>query len=592
MVVKTVTIAPSTGSVTLYVGGNPQTVEVTGQNYGTLSIIQEPTSGVATAQVGSNNDTIIITPQGEGDTEVKVREANTNKEFTISIKVVQSTIQAEHTTVTAYVGGENKTVKISGTGMGNLSISNNTEASVAEGTIDDETDTLTIKPLTSGNTSITVTESNGNKTVTIQVTVLSTNITPQTVQLYAGGTQKEVTIQGQNMGTLTIESGPDGAYASASIEGTTLTITPTQTAGNTELTLKEANGGKTGKITINVLATSIEANPTSVTANVSDGDQTVTLSGTNAGTFSIVTQPNEAVATASISGSTLTITPVGGGETSVTVKEANGNKQTTINITISAGIEAPNIPATDYGATVKGYDCENSAGVNSWKIFYADESNIYLIADDYIHYDYCPPSKNYTIYRNSDYRLSMNNVYRDYTGSASITDERIKALNNDYFNVKGYTSTYTNMRAVAYMLDTEVWSVYAGEKAEYAIGGPTVEMLMASYSEKYGVDYRAQASSRTGYQISNNGGASWSNNISGMLSTSDSTYVINSTSKAYGMWVASPSADYTNIVMNVGYNGNVNFGSYANDNPGFRPLVCLRSDITLQENSDGSYTIN
>lgn len=34
------------------------------------------------------------------------------------------------------------------------------------------------------------------------------------------------------------------------------------------------------------------------------------------------------------------------------------------------------------------------------------------------------------------------------------------------------------MQAVAYMLDTEVWSVYKGEKADYAIGGPTIEMVM------------------------------------------------------------------------------------------------------------------
>ena len=56
-----------------------------------------------------------------------------------------------------------------------------------------------------------------------------------------------------------------------------------------------------------------------------------------------------------------------------------------------------------YGATVTGYTCENSAGVNAWKILYADENNIYLITDDYIHYDYVPQSATQTIHKTSDY---------------------------------------------------------------------------------------------------------------------------------------------------------------------------------------------
>ena len=37
------------------------------------------------------------------------------------------------------------------------------------------------------------------------------------------------------------------------------------------------------------------------------------------------------------------------------------------------------------------------------------------------------------------------------------------------------------MKAVAYMLDTNTWSVYAGDKADYAIGGPTIELFFKSY---------------------------------------------------------------------------------------------------------------
>ena len=253
-------------------------------------------------------------------------------------------------------------------------------------------------------------------------------------------------------------------------------------------------------------------------------------------------------------------------------------------------VDISNAPIEYYGATVTGYTCTNSAGVNNWKIFYADSNNIYLIADDYIHYDYCPPSANKTICKNSDYRLSFNDVISDYSGSSNISDSRIQALNNDYFT-KGYTSTSNNMKAVAYMLDTSVWSVFAGDNAEYAIGGPTVEMLMKSYSQKHNVDYRAQASSDTGYQISMDGGTSWANYYFGMLDTTDSLYVISNTDKANAMWLASPSAGGAIIVMHAHCTGVVGNYDSSNDNPGLRPLVCLNSSVKLEKTSEGTYRI-
>ena len=49
-------------------------------------------------------------------------------------------------------------------------------------------------------------------------------------------------------------------------------------------------------------------------------------------------------------------------------------------------------PDSFYGSEVTGYSC-TSKGVSKWRIFYADDSNIYLIADDYIHYTNIPNSK-------------------------------------------------------------------------------------------------------------------------------------------------------------------------------------------------------
>ena len=401
------------------------------------------------------------------------------------------------------------------------------------------------------------------------------------------------------MGTLSIATGPNSTYATASLSGTSLTITP-KAAGTTSLQLKEANGNKTATINIEVKATSITASPSSVTANVSDGNQTVTIGGTNRGTLSISSQPDSKVATASLSGTTLTITPVAAGETSVTIKEANGNKETTINITITAELSAQDIPGADYGAIVNGYDGYDyaDAGV-SWKLFYSDDTNIYLIADDYIPYTYIPFSINSTgdiLSKPNKGTLAksayFDNILFDYNqGLSNITNQSVKELNNDYYMRYSYNYTqYNSMRSIAYMLDINAWSVYAGEYAEYAIGGPSIELLFKSYNEKYTTDYKAQANYQAGYQIRKDSSSSWQYYISAML-TKDNLYVISSVNDALGMWISSPSANSSSELMYVDFNGRVGNVSYNETTYGFRPVVCLKSDVKLQKNSDGSYTI-
>ena len=200
------------------------------------------------------------------------------------------------------------------------------------------------------------------------------------------------------------------------------------------------------------------------------------------------------------------------------------------------------------------------------------EPHIYLIASDYIPYDVIPystnssgettsnkPEKGNSSYpRTAEFRRILN----DYKGSASITDSRIKGLNNSYFNTKRYSSTYENMKAVAYMLDTKAWSGFAvSGKADYAIGGPTIELLFKSYNQKYpGTNYVAEATSNTGYKIGENGTANAYNLY--LSNTSDPLYVITSTYNAYAYWLASPTANDSISVLIVIATGVVSDNSY------------------------------
>ena len=254
--------------------------------------------------------------------------------------------------------------------------------------------------------------------------------------------------------------------------------------------------------------------------------------------------------------------------------------------------------ANYYGESVN-YTSAN--GVTGWKIFYADSSNIYLIADDYVDVTKLPRSTDTNgqsvgsapANTNSSYPKAapFDNVISNYAGSARITTDTIKNLNKSYFVDNQYTSTNNNMKAVAYMLDTTAWSTFkdSGGKASYAIGGPTLELLFKSYNQKHpGKNYEAQATSATGYQLRINKG-SWiyCTDSSSDYLESDSLYVLPSSKGAKAMWVASPTAYSAERVMNIYYDGYVNYSNYSIANYGFRPLVCLNSDVQLQEFGDG-----
>ena len=193
----------------------------------------------------------------------------------------------------------------------------------------------------------------------------------------------------------------------------------------------------------------------------------------------------------------------------------------------------------------------------------------------------------------------MNNVRNDYAGAASITNSTIKALNNDYFTKYGSeNSTNNNMKATAYMLDTNVWSVYAGEKAEYAIGGPTIELLFKSYNEKYKTNnkYQAEAKNRNGYLVSADGGKNYTGmmeNKEDFFNVSDELYIVGeyySVYNPFSLWIASPAC-FDSFLCALLYDGSISSLEYTFYSTGFRPVVCLKSDVQLEKLENGNFLI-
>ena len=235
-----------------------------------------------------------------------------------------------------------------------------------------------------------------------------------------------------------------------------------------------------------------------------------------------------------------------------------------------------------YGKKVIEYNCNYNIAINSWQIFYADSKNIYLIADNNIDYKYCPVPNTY----NTNI-FSLDKIILNYNGATNITDKRIQALNSDYFKTD---SNNTNMKAVAYMLDINVWNVFAGKQAEYAIGSPTIELFLKSYNEKYSTNYQA-SSDEYGYRISKDDGLSWDYFMYNAINTQDSLYV--TSSNPYGTFLSSPSCYSYYDIMCVSTDGEFRIASYPYDlfNLGFRPVVCLKSNTFLEKVNDNTFKI-
>ena len=219
-----------------------------------------------------------------------------------------------------------------------------------------------------------------------------------------------------------------------------------------------------------------------------------------------------------------------------------------------------NDPQKYYGAYVD-YTTTNSLSENyKWRIFYATNSNIYLIASDYVSLADLPATakgnKPANTNASNPKAAPFDKIIGDYTGSASITED-MKWFNKDYFD-KGYSSTNSNMKAVAYLLDKSIWTdKFKGNGADYVVGGPSLDMVLTSYNQFTNQSnvYQSRAENSIGYEISDDSGTNWSSSLSTSskcLTQGDTLYSISNTNNAYGYWVSSPSASITST-RNVWY---------------------------------------
>lgn len=264
---------------------------------------------------------------------------------------------------------------------------------------------------------------------------------------------------------------------------------------------------------------------------------------------------------------------------------------------LEAGVIAKS-PQSYYGSIVTGYSA--GTGVSTWRIYYADSDNIYLIADDYISKNDIPntPSGKTLTTGATNWRFVLTNAVNDTvysTGSAWISaNSKAKKWLSKYL-AKNPKNTNDNIKAVAYLMDTNIWSKYLDDNlAEYAIGGPTIELFCVSYKDTHPEWYiECMASDDSiGYKVkwSDRPDTAYSDSVNQIADIGgfNGIYMKENTDAESTIWLASPSA---RTVYFVGILGDSYTGNAYGGNRGLRPIVCLKPGIQLEKVSEGTYAI-
>ena len=278
-------------------------------------------------------------------------------------------------------------------------------------------------------------------------------------------------------------------------------------------------------------------------------------------------------------------------------KDVNNIEQVYETALYNLGLNAAEIasnPTVYYGKEVT-YTPQNGA-TEDWKIFYADEENIYLIASDYVENTYAPNAANGTAPNkdgHTNYCVYFTDIVSSYTGTEDIQteDERVTKWIS---HINSFTSTNNNMKVTAYLLDTSIWKGFqdANNKAEYVIGGPTLELFIASYNDTHETDINREVTDTVGYKVKWSTDTDYSYDVIGLDAT-EKLYINDSThTNAYGYWLASPSAYGSDFVFGLGCDQtDVGYDVIDNIYLSLRPIICLKSSTQLMEQADGTYVI-
>ncbi len=232
-------------------------------------------------------------------------------------------------------------------------------------------------------------------------------------------------------------------------------------------------------------------------------------------------------------------------------------------------------PQAYYGKKVTNYKASDS-DTNTYRIFYVDKDNYFK--DGYN-----------TIYLKADFS-GIVSCSTSYDANQTLIKKMNPLWATKGNTVKAKTTTISNEneQAAAWLCDPSKWTAYCDtDKANYAIGGPSVEMYVKSYNQTHGDDalgcqYQTNYVPGYIYKVNNtiqNDGWYTNSNILDYSMTYKSMYCGEKGNKTGDWWLASPSASNPDRVCYVsGLNARLRLSGY-NYSFGVSPLVSLKSSF-------------
>lgn len=364
---------------------------------------------------------------------------------------------------------------------------------------------------------------------------------------------------------VTVKSSKEDLLEIQLLENNEIRLKSNTILGETTLTVKEENSEKEENciVKVKISATNLTVTPTNtvivkgnttkITANVMPKDTTDEV---------IWSCSDINVATVASDG---TVTGIKEGTAIITVK--CGEQLAECSVTIVEQGSAATITRNMYGKVVTNYTMMNK----TWEIFYANTNNIYLITRECV-----------------EDPIYQKKTLIDAVSAGTYSEGSTMLSNKDRFpaaeewlyvwNKSNCTSTYPNMQATLFMLDSQnVWnnSYRNSTYADYAIGSPTAELFTASrinsinWSPPYGVK-------NEGYFF---GSSQSGTSVGGQLYHGED------------YWLAGPYATSSRGRIEVMTNeGGSTYRWELYDSSvgkGFRPVVRLKTNVILETSDEG-----
>ena len=340
-------------------------------------------------------------------------------------------------------------------------------------------------------------------------------------------------------------------------------------------------------VTVTTSISGLAVSPTSKTLNVGEKlDLSNSVTKTPSTAREGITWTSSNLNVASVSNGVVTANSAG--TATITVKSSSGNRSATCTITVIKKYSSSEINSSFYGKLVSNYHGPNDNGMK-YRIFYADGTNVYLIADDYVHKNYVPEEyewsrgHNSIVIPGSDFGGTSYMIYCD--AYQPDTEEYI----------------YGGSTFASYIGSSSKWGTfYKSDFADSATGGPTIKQYLDSYNQTHNTNITFEKYLFTQwdgtYSAFNNGKSYYNLPVQEDF---NGIYLKLNTSKANGMILASDmypqyslEALRDQFIIVVESNSGLNNKLTERSGYGCRPLIKLKSNLKFQKNSDESYTIS